>query len=128
MADHACQWPSLHPRPLEDGPSQLRPADLLGQDEQAQSLEVARSMAECLSLVSVTAASPATFGVTAPGQRPLDVAGVHAVAEALLHRRGELGRGAFAVLGDHDTAAFPVNAVRRWWQVMGAERYPKARR
>ncbi len=29
---------------------------------------------------------------------------------------------------DHDTAAFAVNAVRRWWQVMGAERYPGARR
>jgi hypothetical protein len=29
---------------------------------------------------------------------------------------------------DHDTGAFAVNAVRRWWQVMGAERYPKARR
>ncbi|MCA1676657.1 MAG: ISAzo13 family transposase, partial [Actinobacteria bacterium] len=29
---------------------------------------------------------------------------------------------------DHDTAAFAVNAVRRWWQVMGLERYPKARR
>ncbi len=29
---------------------------------------------------------------------------------------------------DHDTAAFAVNAVRRWWQVMGLERYPTARR
>jgi hypothetical protein len=29
---------------------------------------------------------------------------------------------------DHDTAAFAVNAVRRWWQTMGEERYPKAKR
>jgi len=28
---------------------------------------------------------------------------------------------------DHDTAAFAVNAIRRWWQTMGAVRYPKAR-
>jgi hypothetical protein len=29
---------------------------------------------------------------------------------------------------DHDTAAFAVNAIRRWWQVMGARRYPQAKR
>ena len=29
---------------------------------------------------------------------------------------------------DHDTAAFAVNAIRRWWQTMGAERYPGATR
>ena len=29
---------------------------------------------------------------------------------------------------DHDTAAFAVNAIRRWWQAMGAQRYPKAKR
>ena len=29
---------------------------------------------------------------------------------------------------DHDTASFSVNAIRRWWQVMGRERYPNARR
>jgi hypothetical protein len=27
---------------------------------------------------------------------------------------------------DHDTASFAVNAIRRWWQDMGRERYPKA--
>jgi hypothetical protein len=26
---------------------------------------------------------------------------------------------------DHDTAAFAVNAIRRWWQTMGCARYPK---
>ena len=32
-------------------------------------------------------------------------------------------------VGDHhDTAAFAVNAIRRWWETMGAERYPKAKR
>ena len=29
---------------------------------------------------------------------------------------------------DHDTASFAVNAVRRWWQVMGSARYPTATR
>jgi hypothetical protein len=27
---------------------------------------------------------------------------------------------------DHDTSAFAVNTIRRWWQTMGRERYPKA--
>jgi hypothetical protein len=36
--------------------------------------------------------------------------------------------GWVSVGDDHDTAAFAVNAVRRWWQAMGAERYPQARR
>jgi transposase len=29
---------------------------------------------------------------------------------------------------DHDTAAFAVNAIRRWWTLMGRERYPHATR
>lgn len=29
---------------------------------------------------------------------------------------------------DHDTASFAVNAIRRWWQTMGSERYPNATR
>jgi len=29
---------------------------------------------------------------------------------------------------DHDTSAFAVNTIRRWWQTMGRERYPKARK
>jgi hypothetical protein len=29
---------------------------------------------------------------------------------------------------DHDTASFAVNAIRRWWQTMGLERYPRATR
>ena len=36
--------------------------------------------------------------------------------------------GWMSVGDDHDTAAFAVNAIRRWWQVMGVERYPKAKR
>jgi transposase len=28
----------------------------------------------------------------------------------------------------HDTASFAVNSIRRWWQTMGCQRYPKARR
>lgn len=29
---------------------------------------------------------------------------------------------------DRDTASFAVNAIRRWWQAMGRERYPEATR
>jgi Rhodopirellula transposase DDE domain len=29
---------------------------------------------------------------------------------------------------DHDTAAFAVNAIRRWWKLMGRKRYPDARK
>jgi Rhodopirellula transposase DDE domain len=29
---------------------------------------------------------------------------------------------------DHDTAAFAVESIRRWWQAQGAARYPDARR
>jgi hypothetical protein len=29
---------------------------------------------------------------------------------------------------DHDTAAFAVNAIRRWWRAMGKKRHPKAKR
>jgi transposase len=36
--------------------------------------------------------------------------------------------GWMEVGSDHDTAAFAVNAIRRWWQTMGTERYPKATR
>jgi transposase len=36
--------------------------------------------------------------------------------------------GWMAVGSDHDTAAFAVNAIRRWWQTMGTERYPKTTR
>jgi hypothetical protein len=36
--------------------------------------------------------------------------------------------GWMSVGDDHDTAAFAVNAIRRWWQTMGAQRYPNARR
>lgn len=36
--------------------------------------------------------------------------------------------GWVSVGDDHDTAAFAVNAIRRWWTIMGQERYPTARR
>ncbi len=29
---------------------------------------------------------------------------------------------------DHDTASFAVATIRRWWQVMGKERYAQANR
>lgn len=28
---------------------------------------------------------------------------------------------------DHDTASFAVETIRRWWYVMGQERYPEAK-
>lgn len=34
--------------------------------------------------------------------------------------------GWMSVGNDHDTAAFAVNAIRRWWTAMGKERYPEA--
>ena len=34
--------------------------------------------------------------------------------------------GWMSVGDDHETAAFAVNAIRRWWEVMGAQRYPGA--
>ena len=36
--------------------------------------------------------------------------------------------GWVSVGDDHDTAAFAVNAIRRWWQTMGIQRYPEATR
>lgn len=36
--------------------------------------------------------------------------------------------GWMSVGDDHDTAAFAVNAIRRWWQTMGQARYPGAQR
>ena len=36
--------------------------------------------------------------------------------------------GWMSVGDDHDTAAFAVNAIRRWWSIMGRDRYPDATR
>lgn len=36
--------------------------------------------------------------------------------------------GWVSVGDDHDTATFAVNAIRRWWQTMGSQRYPDALR
>jgi len=36
--------------------------------------------------------------------------------------------GWVSVGSDHDTAAFAVGAIRRWWNEMGVIRYPKAKR
>ena len=37
-------------------------------------------------------------------------------------------KGWVSVGADHDTASFAVNAIRRWWATMGAQRYPQASR
>ena len=34
--------------------------------------------------------------------------------------------GWVSVGADHDTAAFAVATIRRWWQAVGADRYPHA--
>jgi Rhodopirellula transposase DDE domain len=36
--------------------------------------------------------------------------------------------GSVSVGTDHDTAAFAVNAIRRWWRTMGRKHHPKAER
>jgi transposase len=36
--------------------------------------------------------------------------------------------GWMEVGSDHDTVQFAVNAIKRWWQTMGIERYPRATR
>ena len=36
-------------------------------------------------------------------------------------------KGWVSVGVDHDTADFAVNAIRRWWRIMGQARYPRAR-
>jgi hypothetical protein len=41
----------------------------------------------------------------------------------LAHNRGWVSVGT-----DHDTAAFAVSTIRRWWEGMGATLYPRARR
>jgi hypothetical protein len=40
----------------------------------------------------------------------------------MLHNQGWVSVGI-----DHDTAAFAVNSIRRWWHEMGQERFPRAR-
>ena len=35
--------------------------------------------------------------------------------------------GWMSVGDDHDTAAFAVNAIRRWWQSLGKDRYPESK-
>lgn len=38
-----------------------------------------------------------------------------------------VNKGFVSVGIDHDTAAFAVASIRRWWETMGRERYPRAR-
>ena len=37
-------------------------------------------------------------------------------------------KGWVSVGMDHDTSAFAVNAIRRWWQTMGLTKYPDCNR
>ena len=69
-----------------------------------------------------------------PAKRPA-TAGVHdfpdpEMPKAIPYGVYDVGadEGWVSVGDDHDTAAFAVNAIRRWWQTMGAERYPNASR
>jgi hypothetical protein len=61
--------------------------------------------------------------------------GVHdfpdpAVGKAIPYGVYDVGanEGWVLVGADHDTAAFAVQALRRWWQTMGAPEYPSAQR
>src|SRR5258705_11494930 len=46
-------------------------------------------------------------------------------AEVLRRPIESANTGWVSVGTDHDTAAFAVNAIRRWWKAMGKKRYPK---
>jgi hypothetical protein len=52
------------------------------------------------------------------------------VPEAVPYGVYDLGadEGWVEVGSDHDTAAFAVNATRRWWETIGQQRYPDATR
>lgn len=52
------------------------------------------------------------------------------VPKAIPHGVFDTGanEGWMSVGSDHDTAAFAVNAIRRWWLTMGRDRYPQATR
>src|SRR5499427_977592 len=69
-----------------------------------------------------------------PKGRP-ETVGVHDFMDPKLKRAGPYGVydfnnnvGWVSVGTDHDTASFVVNAIRRWWRVMGRPRYPNAKR
>jgi hypothetical protein len=64
-----------------------------------------------------------------------ETAGVHDFPDPELGRAVPYGvydiganSGWVSVGSDHDTAAFAVNAIRRWWLTMGKERYANSRR
>ena len=66
-----------------------------------------------------------------PKDRPEEV-NVHDFIDPKLKRAVPYGvydinsnTGWVSVGTDHDTAAFAVNAIRRWWKTMGKSRYPK---
>lgn len=68
-----------------------------------------------------------------PAGRPEEV-NVHDFADKELGRATPYGvydiaadQGWVSVGTDHDTAAFAVQTIRRWWSMMGKPRYPKAK-
>jgi hypothetical protein len=68
-----------------------------------------------------------------PAGQPEPVS-VHDFADKELGRAAPYGvydiaadQGWVSVGTDHDTAAFAVQTIRRWWSMMGKPRYPKAR-
>jgi Rhodopirellula transposase DDE domain len=68
-----------------------------------------------------------------PAGKPEEV-NVHDFADKELGRAAPYGvydiaadQGWVSVGTDHDTAAFAVQTIRRWWFMMGKPRYPKAK-
>jgi len=68
-----------------------------------------------------------------PRDKPEEV-NVHDLIDPKLKRAVPYGiydindnTGWVSVGTDHDTAAFAVNAIRRWWKAMGKKRYPNPR-
>jgi hypothetical protein len=57
---------------------------------------------------------------------PIDSKLSRAVPYGIYNITNNVGR--VSVGTDHDTAAFAVNAIRRWWRTMGREHHPKAKR
>ena len=105
--------------------------------------EAGRRLAEHLPVVSVDTKKKELVGADPayknggrewqPSGSPEEV-GVHDfpndIGKAVPYGVYDVGANAGWVLvgADHDTAAFAVQSIRRWWQTMGEPSYPRAKR
>ena len=101
---------------------------------------VATALAQGQPVISVDTKKKELVGAFKNGGREWCPAGepeqvkVHDFVDAELGRASPYGvydigadQGWVSVGTDHDTAAFAVQTIRRWWLTMGRPRYPKAR-